>query len=52
MSKNIGYLGCEFKMNEYFRWAGADRLGQFTVLAFYALGYMCYMYAYIIFPIF
>ena len=28
-SKNIGYLGCEFRLNEYFEWAGTDRLGQF-----------------------
>ena len=34
--KNIGYLGCEFKFNGYFEWAGADRIGQLTELSLYA----------------
>ena len=26
-SKHFGYLSCELKLNGYFEWSGADRLG-------------------------
>ena len=46
-------LVCEFKLNSYFEWYGADRLGQFTELASCTYIYIyIYMYAYIIFPVF
>ena len=39
-SKHIGYLGCEFKLNGYFVYSGADRLVQFTKLASYCMDEM------------
>ena len=40
ISKNVGYLGCEFNLNRYFVRCGADRLVQFIELALYYIDEM------------